>query len=153
MKSVSPARPGILGQKSPVRLKSPPKGPLVVTLKNAGAQSNTPSMLNTAAANQSSGAALENHNTNTSEERRADETGDETPASKSSIVQRASSHGKQPLSGGSSFASVSLSNNKDKQFKMSSPRYKFDVESNKFVMVQERPPLPGQNGKVKPSRE
>ena len=156
MKSVSPPRPGA---KSPGRHRSPLRNRMGATaaqgssmLGNVAAQatvttqassSNSVTTIGQAAAEISSSAkglpptsggvpslaaaVAATKNSNTGTETTATAAEDSTP--KSSVLHRASSSGKQPAV--------------DQNFTLSSPRYKFDVERNKFVIVQEKSPTRG----------
>ena len=137
-KSVSPPRPLALG-KSPGpgmnRHKSPPRVNIVVKGGASAAATATSqgTMLNMASASTLAAASAAHSSRNDSSSKKAEEV-DETPNT-ATRLNRASSSGKDKDAGETTFTSVAQ-NCED----AASPRYKFDIETRKFVLAKDRSP-------------
>ena len=137
--SVSPPRPLALG-KSPGpgmnRHRSPPKVNIVVkggASAAATATSQGNSMLNMASASTLAAASAASSRNDSSSAKKADEV-DETPKT-ATRLNRASSSGKDTEAGETNFTQAA-----QKCEEAASPRYKFDIETRKFVLAKDRSP-------------
>lgn len=139
-KSVSPPRPLALG-KSPGpgmnRHKSPPRVNIVVKGGASAAATATSqgTMLNMASASTLAAASAANSSRNDSSSAKKPEEVDETPKT-ATRLNRASSSGKDKDDGDTNFTSVAQNCEED----AASPRYKFDMETRKFVLRKDRSP-------------